>query len=134
MKTEQAAFAKRLVAALDAAGVDASPIALEKLLARYGGTPVTPQAISGWLHGKHMPKQANMRALARVVNMEPYDLQYGSKHARGVREPIQLWLAGVAAVDRLAMEEFVRLPLSQRRLVRDLIDTLASSEVRSKKT
>ncbi len=133
MKKEHAAFAERLRKELVAEKIDTRPVELVKLLARYGGTPVTPQAISGWLHGKHLPKQANMRALARVVNMEPYDLQYGSKHVRGVRQPIQPWLTGIAAVDRLAMEEFLRLSSAQRRLIRDLIDMLAASEVQPKK-
>jgi hypothetical protein len=89
MKKEQQAFAQRLVDALAVAGIEASPTELEKLLARHGGTPVTPQAISGWLTGKHLPKQANMRALAKMVGLEPYALQYGEGSTRGVRE--RMW-------------------------------------------
>ncbi|HEY8010936.1 MAG TPA: hypothetical protein VIE67_08040 [Rudaea sp.] len=133
MKTEQVAFAERLAAAMKKEGIEPSPVELERLLARHGGVPVTPQAISGWLGGKHMPKQANMRALAKMVGLEPYVLQYGNKVAQEVGELRATWPTGVGAVDRLAIEEFLSLPSLQRKLVRDLIQTLATPEGRRKK-
>ncbi|HVC15981.1 MAG TPA: hypothetical protein VNE18_01635 [Rhodanobacter sp.] len=132
MKKEQQAFAQRLVDALAAAGIEVSPAELERLLARYGGTPVTPQAISGWLTGKHLPKQANMRALAKMVGLEPYALQYGSQPARGVREVQVTWPAHVRGHDRLAFEEFLLLPERQRKLVRELIAALTDASQRKK--
>ena len=47
MKTEQDAFSERLRAALRQAGMSESPAELVRLLARFGGEPVSQQAISG---------------------------------------------------------------------------------------
>lgn len=127
MKNEQAQFAERLGAALAAAGLDASPAELVKLIARHGGTPVTPQAISGWLNGKHLPKQANLRALGRLLGMEPQELQFGGKPVPAVREDAGTWVPGLTGVDTLAVREFVGLPSARRRLVRELIAALAES-------
>jgi hypothetical protein len=132
MKKEQEAFAQRLVDALAVAGIEASPTELEKLLARHGGTPVTPQAISGWLTGKHLPKQANMRALAKMVGLEPYALQYGERSTRGVRDVHMAWPDHVRGHDRLAFEEFLLLPERQRKLVRELIAVFGEAASRKK--
>lgn len=125
MKKEQTAFGERLSAALVAAGFDASPVELEKLLARHGGTPVTPQAISGWLSGKHLPKQANMRALAALLGMEPHVLQYGGRPAHAVSEPSAAWHEALVGLDRLAFDDFLALPTPHRKLVRELIAALS---------
>ncbi len=127
MKTEQSAFAKRLIAALDAAGIEASPAELEKLVPQRGGEAVTPQAISGWLNGRHLPKQTNMRALARIVGMQPHELQYGAKPHKGVRETNAAWPDHVHGHDRLAFEDLLARPERQRKLVRDLIAALAEA-------
>jgi hypothetical protein len=134
MKNEQAAFGGRLTAALAAAGIEPSASELERLLARHGGTPVTPQAISGWLSGKHMPKQANMRALAAMLGMEPHVLQYGGKSTQAVREAPKAWPADLSGPDRLAFEEFRMLPAAQRKLVRELIAALALAASQRGKT
>jgi hypothetical protein len=133
MKNEQTAFGGRLSAALAAAGIEPSPSELERLLARHGGTPVTPQAISGWLSGKHMPKQANMRALAAMLGMQPHVLQYGGNSAQAVREAPKAWPADLSGADRLAFEEFRTLPTAQRKLVRELIAALAMAAIRPKR-
>lgn len=100
------------------------------MLARYDGEPVTPQAISGWLSGKHMPKQANMRALAAIVGLEPHVLQYGGKRKSKVNDHRAVWPSAVSAQDRLAFDTFLALPIPQRRLVREMILTLANTAVR----
>lgn len=124
--SEQTAFAKRLVAALEGAGIEASPVVLEKLLPRHGGGNVSSQAISGWLTGKHMPKQANLRALAKIVGKPPHVLEYGEP-SKGVREAHATWPDHVRGHDRLAFEEFLLLPEEQRRLVRELIAVLGAA-------
>lgn len=123
MTSESIAFAKRLAAALEAAGIEASPAVLEALVPRHGGGTVTSQAISGWLTGKHMPKKANMRALAKIVGLPPHVLEYGAV-SKGVRETHTTWPDHVPGHDRLAFEEFLLLPEAQRKLVRELITLL----------
>jgi hypothetical protein len=125
MKTEQSAFAKRLAAALEAAGIEASSTVLEKLVPQHGGETVTSQAISGWLHGKHIPKQANMQALARITGVLPHELQYGPPTHKGMRESNLAWPDHVRGHDRLAFEAFLTLSDAQRKVVRELIALLA---------
>lgn len=120
MKTEQAAFAKRIKEALAKAGIDPSPKRLAQLLALHGGTPVTSQAISGWLSGKHLPKQANMRALAKLVGMQPHELQYGDGFV-GVSEQRPTWPSNVSGTDKLTIEGFLRLPPKQREIVGEIV-------------
>jgi hypothetical protein len=123
MKNEQIAFGERLRAALQRARLVESPSELVRLLARFGGEPVSPQAVSGWLKGRTMPRQANLRALAKLLSMEPQQLQYGEDNSRRTREPRQEFK--LAPLDQLALETFLSLPAAQRKLIRGLIDELA---------
>jgi transcriptional regulator with XRE-family HTH domain len=129
MKTEQAAFAARLHKLLAEKKIEASPVELVQLLARYGKVSVTPQTISGWLNGSFMPRLGNLRALAGVLGVDPHALQTDGK-ARQVNEPSPLWSTGLSGKDRLAFQEFVTLPAAQRKLVRELIAALASGVTR----
>jgi transcriptional regulator with XRE-family HTH domain len=128
MKTEQDAFSERLRAALRQAGMSESPAELVKLLARFGGEPVSQQAISGWLNGRAMPRQANLRALAKMLSIEPQQLQYGDD--RRIRENRGEWKMNPH--DQLAIETFLKLSAPQRKLVRSLIDELAKHQVPAK--
>lgn len=121
MKTEQDAFSERLRGALRQAGMSESPAELVRLLARFGGEPVSQQAISGWLNGRAMPRQANLRALAKMLSIEPQQLQYGED--RRVRDARGEWKMNPH--DQLAIESFLKLPAAQRKLVRALIEELA---------
>ncbi len=122
MKNEQIAFGERLRAALQRARLGESPSELVRLLARFGGEPVSPQAVSGWLKGRAMPRQANLRALAKLLSMEPQQLQYGddSRRTREARHEFKL-----DPLDQLALETFLSLPSAQRRLIRTLIEELS---------
>lgn len=121
MKTEQDAFSERLRVGLRQAGMSESPAELVRLLARFGGEPVSQQAVSGWLNGRAMPRQANLRALARMLSIEPQQLQFGDD--KRVREARGEWK--VNPHDQLAIEAFLKLPAAQRKLVRNLIEELA---------
>jgi transcriptional regulator with XRE-family HTH domain len=128
MKTEQDAFSDRLRAALRQAGMSESPAELVRLLARFGGEPVSQQAVSGWLNGRAMPRQGNMRALAKMLSVEPQQLQFGDD--KRVREARGEWKMNPH--DQLAIEAFLKLPASQRKLVRSLIDELGKQHAPNK--
>jgi transcriptional regulator with XRE-family HTH domain len=128
MKTEQDAFSDRLRAALRQAGMSESPAELVRLLARFGGEPVSQQAVSGWLNGRAMPRQGNMRALAKMLSIEPQQLQFGDD--KRVRENRGEWRLNPH--DQLAIEAFLKLPASQRKLVRSLIDELGKQHATGK--
>jgi transcriptional regulator with XRE-family HTH domain len=128
MKTEQDAFSERLRMLLRQAGMSESPAELVRLLARFGGEPVSQQAISGWLNGRAMPRQANMRVLAKMLSIEPQQLQYGDD--KRVRETRGEWRMNPH--DQLAIEAFLKLSTSQRKLVRSLIDELSKHQPHAK--
>jgi transcriptional regulator with XRE-family HTH domain len=128
MKTEQDAFSERLRAALRQAGMSESPAELVRLLARFGGQPVSQQAISGWLNGRAMPRQANLRALAKMLSIEPQQLQYGDD--KRVRENRGEWRMNPH--DQLAIETFLKLSATQRKLVRNMIEELAKHQAPAK--
>lgn len=125
MDKEKADFARRLRAALHDAGIEASAAVLEKRFnSRYDGAPVTAQAISGWLSGRYLPKQDKIRVLAAIVGMDPQDLQYGGGLPR-VGEGTAEWVQGLGAQDRALMDAYLGLPAPQRKLVRELVASLA---------
>ena len=124
MSNEQIAFGARLRAALQHARVVESPSQLARLLARFGGEPVSPQAVSSWLRGQAMPRQANLKALAKMLSLDPQQLQFGEQ-ARGQTGSTRAALR-IHPNDRLALETFLGLTARQRRLVRELIDEFAA--------
>jgi hypothetical protein len=82
--------------------------------------------VSGWLTGKSLPRQANLRALAKMLRMDAQALQYGDASGRNVQEPAKAWK--ITAVDQLAIDAFLSLPNPQRKAIRDLIATMAKAQ------
>jgi hypothetical protein len=131
MDKEKADFARRLRAALQDAGIEASATVLEKRFnARYDGPPVTQQAISGWLSGRYLPKQDKIRVLAAIVGVDPHVLQFGGKSRVG--EAKAEWAESLTAQDRAMVDAFVHLPAAQRRLVREMVAALAAAVLAQK--
>lgn len=125
MDKEKAEFAQRLRAALADAGIEASASLLEKRFnSRYDGAPVSAQAISGSLSGRYMPKQDKVRVLAAIVGMDPHVLQYGGKSRAA--EPKRSW-DSMSEADSTMFDAFLALPVSQRRLVRELVSALSGT-------
>jgi hypothetical protein len=126
MSNEHIAFSERLRAALRRAGLGESPVEVVRLLARFGGEPVSQQAVSGWLKGRAMPRQANLRALAKMLSMEPQQLQYGDdgRRSRDGRGEGRL-----DPRDQLAIEAYLQLPPGQRKLLRHLIEEFVKSAI-----
>lgn len=124
MKSEQAAFAERLNRLLAAKKLEASASDLVPLLAKYGKVSVTPQTVSGWLNGTFMPRPANQRALAAVLNVDLNAL-LTDPESQQVRENSSRYGA-LSGKDELALQEFATLPTAHRKLVRELISALAA--------
>lgn len=124
MDKEKAEFAARLRAALEAKGIEASAAVVEKRFnSRFEGAPVTAQAVSGWLNGKSIPKQDKLRVLAAMVGMAPHELQFGARHRVG--DAGAEWPQALGAQDRAMIDAYLNLPAAQRKLVRELVVTLA---------
>lgn len=127
MKDEKAEFAARLRAALQAANIEASASVLEKRFnSRYGGSPVTAQAISQWLNGKVIPRQDKIRVLAAIVGIDPQVLQYGSGKSK-VAEARAGWAESLSPQDRAMVDAYLALPARHRTLVRDFVELLTAA-------
>jgi len=126
MKIDKKAFADRLRAALKHERIEASAAELARLL-ELQGESVSQQAVSGWLNGKHRPRPAHMEALAKIVGLEPHELEYRTHRSKGVRDVNAAWPDHVGGHDRLAFEDYLRLSDEKRKLVRELITELAKS-------
>jgi transcriptional regulator with XRE-family HTH domain len=132
MSNEHIAFSERLRAALRRAGLGESPVEVVRLLARFGGEPVSQQAVSGWLKGRAMPRQANLRALAKMLSMAPQQLQYGDDERRARDGRDGRAEGRLNPRDQLAIEAFLQLPPHQRKLLRHLIEEFVKSTVARK--
>ncbi|MBK9250792.1 MAG: transcriptional regulator [Proteobacteria bacterium] len=127
MEEEKAAFARRLRAALQDAGVEASAAVVEKRFnSRYSGTPVTVQAISGWLTGRYMPKLDKLRVLAEIARVDPQVLQFGG--GGRIAEGRADWLpATLSARDKRVIDAYLNLTPKRRELVGELVTSLLDS-------
>ena len=131
MKDEKAEFSARLRAALKDARIEASASVLEKRFnSRYAGTPVTAQAISGWLNGKAIPRQDKLRVLAALVGLDAHVLQYGGGGRQRISEAKGAW-EGLNTAERAMVEAYIALAPSQRKLVRELVAALAEKDMRT---
>jgi hypothetical protein len=77
-----------------------------------------------------MPRQANLRALAKMLSMEPQQLQFGDD--KRVREPRGEWRMNPH--DQLAIEAFLKLSAAQRKLVRGMIDEFSKAAAAAAKS
>ena len=119
---EKAEFAERLRNAMVAAGYEARPGVLEKgFNSHYWGRSVTFQAVSRWLRGEAIPSQEKLQALAEWLNVEPHVLRYGDHVAQRVRAKQKRWDEGIGYQEREVFEAFLKLPVAQRKVVREVI-------------
>jgi transcriptional regulator with XRE-family HTH domain len=124
---EKLAFAKRLSDAMVAAGHEAKPAVLEREFnTRHWGKPMTLHGVRRWLRGETLPSQDKLRTLAEWLKVSPQDLQYGQAHR--VESPHPRWDAGVGYQDREIFEAFLRLPVPQRKVVREVILAFAQAQ------
>lgn len=125
---EKAEFAKRLSAAMLAAGYPDRPAILEREFnSRYWGRSVTFQAVSRWLRGQSIPAQDKLQVLAEWLGVEPQELRFGEPAARQIREHRGLWEDSKHYQERATFEAYLSLPLPQRKIVREVIMTFAKA-------
>ncbi|MEY4756747.1 MAG: hypothetical protein RJA34_1645 [Pseudomonadota bacterium] len=126
MEEAKTLFAQRLRSAMEAAGYAAKPAVLEREFnTRYWGKPMTLHGVRRWLVGETLPSQDKLVVLAEWLGVQPQDLRYGAELPNRVEERRARWDAGVGYEEREVFEAFLRLPVTQRRVVRDLILTYA---------
>jgi transcriptional regulator with XRE-family HTH domain len=122
-------FSQRLLAALERAGVPAKPTVIEREFnQRYWGKPITLHAARLWLRGETMPTHDRLLCLAQWLGIEPAILRYGEEVPKAVRERRKRWDEGIGYQEREIFELFLKLPVPQRKLAREVIMALAKGE------
>lgn len=127
MSNEKAEFSKRLSAAMQAMQWPARPTVLEKKFnTRYTGQSVSFQTVSAWLGGRSIPQQDKLRVLADLLGMEPHHLRFGEQTSPKPRKKQTVWPDTLSDRDRTAIDALLALPAHRRKLIYDLIKTLAT--------
>lgn len=126
MNKAKVEFSQRLLAALERAGVPAKPTVIEREFnQRYWGKPITLHAARLWLLGETMPTHDRLLCLAQWLGVEPAILRYGEEIPKAVRERRKRWDEGIGYQEREIFELFLRLPVPQRKVAREVIVALA---------
>jgi len=115
-------FAERLRSAMQAAGYVPRPAVLEREFnSRYWGKPMTLHGVRRWLLGETLPSQDKLLVLAEWLGVPPQTLLFGEQAVARVAQRKPRWDVEVGFEDRELIEAFLRLPVPQRRVVREVI-------------
>ena len=121
-------FAQRLREAMLAAGLEPRPGVLLNLFnTHYWGRSVSFQAVSRWLRGEAIPAQDKLLVLAQILKVEPEVLRFGRAVRHQVQESRKRWDDGVGYEEREVFDAFLRLPVPQRKVVREIIFAFAQA-------
>lgn len=122
MEKSKLEFARRLREAMRVAGYEPRPAVLEREFnQRYWGKAVTLHGVRRWLLGETFPSQDKLLVLADWLGVEPQALRFGDGVVTAVRERRKRWDEGVGYEEREIFEAFLRLPVPQRKTVREVI-------------
>lgn len=126
MENVKVQFADRLRDAMRAAGYEPRPVVLEREFnTRYWGKPMTLHGVRRWLRGETLPTQEKLLVLAEWLGVPPQQLRFGSEVTQRVQQRRARWDSGVGYQDRDIFEAFLKLPVPQRRLIREVILTFS---------
>ncbi len=107
---------------MQAAGYAPRPAVLEREFnSRYWGKPMTLHGVRRWLLGETLPSQDKLLVLAEWLAVSPQALLFGDTVGQRVEQRRSRWDQGVGFEEREIFEAFLRLPVPQRRLVREVI-------------
>lgn len=124
--TVRVEFSKRLRAALVAAGYEPRPSVLEREFnQRYWGRPVTLHGVRRWLCGESLPAHDKLLTLAEWLRVQPHELRDGYELAKRVMVKRKQWEEAVGYQEREVFEAFLRLPATQRKIIREVILTFS---------
>jgi transcriptional regulator with XRE-family HTH domain len=123
---EKIEFSQRLRKAIEDAGYSVRPTVLEREFnTRYWGRSVTVQAVRRWLRGEAIPSQEKLQVLAEWLKIEPHALRFGEQAAESIRAKRQQWEEALDYQEREAIEQYLNLPVPQRKVVREVIKAFA---------
>ena len=126
MENAKNLFANRLRDAMKAAGYEPKPAVLEREFnTRYWGKPMTLHGVRRWLRGETLPTHEKLLVLAEWLGVPPQQLNFGDEIQRKVEQRRSRWDSGIGYQDRDIFEAFLKLPIPQRKLIREVILTFA---------
>jgi transcriptional regulator with XRE-family HTH domain len=126
MENAKTLFANRLREAMVAAGYESKPAVLEREFnTRYWGKPMTLHGVRRWLRGETLPTHEKLLVLAEWLAVTPQQLNFGDEIQRKVEQRRARWDSGVGYQDRDIFEAFLKLPVPQRKLIREVILTFS---------
>ena len=129
MKNAIELFADRLRDAMKAAGYDPKPAVLEREFnTRYWGKAMTLHGVRRWLRGETMPTHDKLMVLAEWLAVSPQQLGFGDEIARKSQERRARWDSGIGYQDRDIFEAFLKLPVPQRKVLREVILAFAKAQ------
>ncbi|CAN1543285.1 DNA-binding protein [Limnohabitans sp. B9-3] len=135
MENAKTMFANRLREAMQAAGYEPKPAVLEREFnTRYWGKPMTLHGVRRWLRGETLPTHDKLLVLAAWLAVPPERLNYGDEIHRKVETRKARWDSGIGYQDRDIFEAFLKLPVPQRKLIREVILTFSKVHSETPKT
>jgi hypothetical protein len=134
MSESRRLFAQRLRDSMERAGYAPRPAVLEREFnTRYWGRPMTLHGVRRWLLGETMPSNDKIKVLAEWLGEAPQDLGFGETNLTSRdRENVRPWGPVYGYQEREIIEAFLTLPVSQRRVVREVILTFAREAARER--
>ena len=126
MENAKNMFANRLRDAMKAAGYEPKPAVLEREFnTRYWGKPMTLHGVRRWLRGETLPTHEKLLVLAEWLGVPPQQLNFGDEIQRKVEQRRSRWDSGIGYQDRDIFEAFLKLPIPQRKPIREVSLTFA---------
>lgn len=128
MEKSNEKFAKRLRDAMQAAGYEPKPSVLEREFnLRYMGKSMTLHGVRRWLLGESLPKQDKVLVLAEWLRIPPQQLRYGVEVEMRIQQQRARWEEAIGYQEREVFEAYLNLPVPQRKIVREVIQTFAKA-------
>lgn len=126
MQDAKQKFADQLREAMLAAGYEAKPAVLEREFnTRHWGKPMSLHGVRLWLLGETMPDFKKLETLSKWLGVPVQQLGYGEAVLDRVQQRRARWDSGIGYEDRDVFEAYLKLPVPQRKLIRETILTFA---------
>jgi len=123
--TETEAFAQRLRRALEVCAVRVSPtVVANEFNFRYWGRSITPHTARNWLLGKSIPTQDKLRVLSDWLQVSPDELRFGRPLGQTKASEGDSLFGSLNLADREMLSRYLALSITERKIVRDVVDAL----------
>jgi len=128
MQDAKKIFADQLRTAMVAAGYEPKAAVLEREFnTRHWGKPMSLHGVRRWLLGETMPDYKKLETLAKWLAVPVQQLGFGDSSAHRVEQQRPRFDSGIGYQDRDIFEAFLKLPVPQRKLIREIILTFAKA-------